>query len=220
MNKKISIPIVPVLIIILVAIIIGIILIKNTQDKTSKLSKIYDQISEKQEYKFTRHNLEEKNKEIVYKKNSKTMIDTYDLGEHTSTLIKGGNTYLISHENKEYYVYPSSVADENALEDKIKDIIQEEYTTGKEKIYGVSYKYEEYNKTSSFLFSWEENIDTDTMKTRFYFKGNELVYLKTIYNVIDKDNNTTEQKEELQTIKIEQQVENSVFEIPSDYAEN
>ena len=95
-----------------------------------------------------------------------------------------------------------------------------EYVAGKEKIYGISYKYEEYNGVSSFLFSEQETIEIDSVKTRFYFKGNELVYLKTIYNVKDEETGETTEKEELQTIKVEYEVNNSVFEIPSDYAEN
>ena len=220
MSKKISIPIIPIIIGILAIIIVVIVLLRGTQENISNLSKIYNQMLENETYSFTRYTLEEKNKEVVHKKNDKTLIDIYDSGEHISTLIADGNTYLISHEYKEYYVYPSSAADENVLTNTLKNITQREYTTGKEKIYGITYKYEEYSGFSSFLFSGQETIDDNSVKTRFYFKGNELVYLKTIYNVKDEETGTTTEKEELQTIKVEYEVSNSVFEIPSDYAEN
>ena len=217
MNKKISIPII---IAILAIIIVTIVVLRGTQDNASKLSEIYNKILENETYSFTRYTIEEKDKEVVRKKNDKTLIDTYDLGEHTSTLIAEGNTYLISHEYKEYYVYPSSAADENVLLGKIKNVIEKEYTTGKEKIYGITYKYEEYSGVSSFLFSEQDTIEPNSVKTRFYFKGNEVVYLKTIYNVKDEETGTTTEKEELQTVKVEYEVNNSVFEIPADYAEN
>ena len=64
------------------------------------------------------------------------------------------------------------------------------------------------------------NIDADSVKTRFYFDGSELVYLKTIYNTVDEETGEKVQVEELQTVKVEYEVKDSVFEIPANYAEN
>ena len=58
------------------------------------------------------------------------------------------------------------------------------------------------------------------LPTRFYFDKNELVYLKTIYDVINEETGERTQAEELQTVKVEYEVEDSIFEIPADYAEN
>ena len=55
------------------------------------------------------------------------------------------------------------------------------------------------------------SLDEQVIKTRFYFdKDNNLVYVKTIY-----DGN-----EELLKISLSNNVEDSLFEIPSNYAEN
>ena len=63
-------------------------------------------------------------------------------------------------------------------------------------------------------------MDNSSVKTRFYFDKNELVYLKTIYDVINEETGERTQEEELQTVKVEYEVEESIFEIPADYAEN
>lgn len=221
MNKKVSIPIMPILIAIVAIVIVVVILTRVTQDETSKLSKVYDKMVTGQTYMFTRYDFEEKNKFITYRKTDKTLIDRYDSGAHVSTLIVEGDTYLISHANKEYYVYPNSNLEEEILTDNLKEIIDLEYTTGKEKIYGKTYKYEEYEGVSSyFVISTSNYIDTDSIKVRFYFKGNELVYLKTIYEVVNEETGEKNQVEELQTVKVEYDVEDNAFEIPADYAEN
>ena len=220
MNKKISISIIPVIMVIITAIIVAIVAMRVRTDETSKLSKVYDKMVTEQNYVFTRYDFEEQNKLITYRSADKTLIDVYTDGEHISTLIVEGDTYLISHENKEYYVYPNNNLSKERLTENLKDIINIEYTTGKEKIYGKTYKYEEYEGVSVFLFSGEEGIDIYSAKTRFYFNGDKLVYLKTIYDVVDEETGERTQAEELQTVKVEYKLDNRVFEIPSDYAEN
>lgn len=218
MNKKISISIIPIMIIAIVVIIITAVLIKK--DEASKLSKVYEKMMDSQTYAFTRYDLEEKHKIITYRKLNKTLIDMYNPEQHLSTLVIDGNTYLIFHENQEYYVYQNNTLDEEILTNNLKSIIEKEYTTGKEKIYGKAYNYEEYNGVSDFLISSSRNINLDTVKTRFYFKGNQLVYLKTIYEILDEETSEKTQVEELQTVKIEYQVEDNIFKIPAEYAEN
>lgn len=217
MNKKISIPIIPIIIITTVAIIVIAILIK--EEKTSKLSKIYQEMVTNQTYVFTRYDFEEKHKIITYRKSNKTLIDMYNPEQHLSTLVIGGDTYLIFHENKEYYVYPNNTLDEEVLTNNLKNIVEQDYVTGKEKIYGKTYNYEEYSGVSDFLISSSRNIDTSLAKTRFYFKGKQLVYLKTIYEIANEETGEKTQEEELQTVKVEYQVKDSIFEIPSEYAE-
>lgn len=221
MNKKISIPVIPIVIAIIAVIVVVIVLLnKGTGDGTSKLSKLYEKMVENQTYVFTRYDFEEKNKLITYRKVDKTLIDMYNSGEHISTLVAEGDTYLILHKNKEYYVYPNNNLDEETLTNNLKNIIDLEYTTGKEKIYGKTYKYEEYDGVSDFLISSPRDMDTNSIKTRFYFKGNELVYLKTIYDVVNEETGEKIPVEELQTVKVEYEVDESVFNIPTDYAES
>lgn len=220
MNKKLSIPIVPIIIVLIVTIIVIGVLVRVTSDDVSKLLKVYNKMIENQTYCFTRYDFEEKNKLITYRKNGKTLIDMYNSGEHLSTLVLEGDTYLVFHKNKEYFVYPNNNMDEEILTATLKSITELEPTTGKEKIYGKTYKYEEYNGISDFLITSTNNMLADSIKTRFYFKGNELVYLKTIYNFVDEETGEKMQGEELQTVSVEYEVNDSVFEIPSDYAEN
>lgn len=220
MKKKILIPLPIILVIIIIAIVVAILLLTNIKDEKSKLSKVYEKMTNSQVYAFTRYDLGEQHKFITYKKGNKTLIDMYNPEEHSSTLVVNGNTYLIRHEEKEYYVYVNNTLDEDVLMNTLKNIINEQYTTGSEKIYGKKYKYEEYTGVSDFLITAPRDIDENSVKTRFYFKGNELVYLKTIYDAIDEETEKTTHTEEIQTIKIEYNVEDSIFEIPRDYAEN
>ena len=100
MKKKLSIPIVPIIIAIIAVLFVIIFLItRNTTDGKSKLSKVYESMVKNQTYKFTRFDFEETNKIITYRKVDKTLIDMYNSGEHLSTLILEGDTYLILHKN-------------------------------------------------------------------------------------------------------------------------
>lgn len=62
-----------------------------------------------------------------------------------------------------------------------------------------------------FMISNLININDTNVKTRFYFDSkNNLTYIKTIL-----DN-----KQELLKVTLKKDVKDSIFEIPSDYAEN
>ena len=89
--------------------------------------------------------------------------------------------------------------------------MSKEHTNGTEKVRGKKYDYEEYDGSSMFLLSNSLNLDENDVKTRFYFdkKGN-LVYIKTIYG----------DQHELLKVSLNKSVDSSVFDIPSDYAEN
>lgn len=219
MKKKVLILSIAISVLTIGAIAL-IIFIKNAEDEKSKLGKIYNEMVANQTYAFTRYDFEEQHKLITYRKGNKTLIDTYNPDQHLSTLVVDKDTYLVYHENKEYYVYPNNNQDGEILLDDLRQILEKECTKGKEKIYGKKYKYEEYTGISNFLISSPRNMDISSVKTRFYFDKNELVYLKTIYDVVNEETGEKTQAEELQTVKVEYEVENSIFEIPADYAEN
>ena len=101
--------------------------------------------------------------------------------------------------------------EQNILTDGIKEIIDRDYTVGREEVNGKKYSYEEYTGSTIFMSINALNINSENIKTRFYFdKDDNLIYMKTIY----------EDNEELLNIELSDTVDNSLFEIPSNYAEN
>ena len=212
-NKRISL-------IAVILVIIGIIfviskIINNKSSDEQKLAKIYENLKGSQSYCFQMER-NSNNKIIMAQKGDKTIIDQYSKEEdteqsHTTTLIKDNNTYLILHDRKEYYVYEENNVDQTILIDGIKEIMSKDFTRGNEKVRGKKYDYEEYNGSSMFMVSNTLNIDENEVKTRFYFdKNDNLVYIKTI----NGDDN------ELLKISLTKDVDDAMFEIPSDYAEN
>ena len=206
-----------VIVILMIAIIFGIVKIVNKNSpKEQRLSKIYQDLEDSQTYLFEIEK-NNNNKTIMAKKGDKTIIDQYtknsetNLENHTTTLVKDNNTYLILHDRKEYYVYTENNVEQTIVTDGLKEIISKSYTTGTEKIKGKKYSYEEYEGSSMFMISNLININDTNVKTRFYFDSkNNLTYIKTIL-----DN-----KQELLKVTLEKDVKDSIFEIPSDYAEN
>lgn len=206
-----------VIVILMIAIIFGIVKIVNKNNpKEQRLSKIYQDLEDSQTYLFEIEK-NNNNKTIMAKKGDKTIIDQYtknsetNVENHTTTLVKDNNTYLILHDRKEYYVYAQNNVEQTILTDGLKEIISKSYTTGTEKIKGKKYSYEEYDGSSMFMISNLININDTNVKTRFYFDSkNNLTYIKTIL-----DN-----KQELLKVTLEKDVKDSIFEIPSDYAEN
>ncbi len=206
-----------VIVILIIAIIFGIVKIVNKNSpKEQMLSKIYQDLEESQTYLFEIEK-NNNNKTIMAKKGDKTIIDQYtknsetNVENHTTTLVKDNNTYLILHDRKEYYVYTENNVEQTIVTDGLKEIISKSYTTGTEKIKGKKYSYEEYDGSSMFMISNLININDTNVKTRFYFDSkNNLTYIKTIL-----DN-----KQELLKVTLEKDVKDSIFEIPSDYAEN
>lgn len=213
-NKKI-------LLIVVIIIIIGIVfgiskIISKRNDKTQKLSKIYEELNTSQTYLFEIEQ-NSNNKTIMAKKDDKTLIDQYlkdnesKTESHTTTLVKDNNTYFILHNREEYYVYEQNNVEQNILTDGIKEVLNKDYTTGEEKIKGKKYKYEEYNGSTMFMITNTLELEGTDIKTRFYFdKNGNLTYIKTLYG----------DEVELLKVKLENSVDDSLFEIPSNYAEN
>ena len=213
-NKRIGLIAVILVIIGIIFIISKIINSKSSDEQ--KLAKIYEDLKSSQSYYFQMER-NSNNKIIMAQKGDKTIIDQYSkegedsVQSHTTTLIKDNNTYLILHDRKEYYVYEENNVDQTILLDGIKEIMDKDFSRGNEKVRGKKYNYEEYNGSSIFMISNTLNIDENEVKTRFYFdKKDNLVYIKTING----------EDTELLKINITQDVDDSIFEIPSDYAEN
>ncbi len=213
-NKRI-----PLIVVILVIIVIAFCIFKlvgNKEDRSQKLAKIYEELNNNQTYLFEMEQ-NSSNKTIMAKKDDETIIDQYSKDSesktesHTTTLVKDNNTYLILHDRQEYYVYQQNNVEQNILTDGIKEVIDKEYTTGEEKVRGKKYKYEEYNGSTMFMITNTLELDESSIKTRFYFDNNgNLTYIKTIYG----------EESELLKVKLENNVDDSLFEIPANYAEN
>lgn len=216
MKRNKRIPLIVVILVIIVIIFCISKIIGGKNDKTQMLSKIYEELNTNQTYLFEME-LNSNNKTIMAKKDEKTLIDQYTKDSetktesHTTTLVKDENTYLILHNREEYYVYEQNNVEQNILTDGLKDVISKEYITGEEKVKGKKYNYEEYSGSTMFMIANTLELEEKDIKTRFYFdKDDNLVYIKTIYS----------EETELLKIKLENNVDDSIFEIPSNYAEN
>lgn len=200
---------------ILILIIIAIIavmsrLVNNKEEEIKKLAQLYEELNTSQTYLFEMQQNDD-NKTIMAKKGEQTIIDQYSKDNHTTTIVKDNNTYLVLHNREEYYVYEQNNVEQTILTDGIGEVVSKDFTTGTEKVKGKKYSYEEYAGSSMFLISTTLDSNEEEIKTRFYFdNNNNLVYIRTIKGAT----------QELLKIKIEKEVDDSIFEIPSNYAEN
>lgn len=208
-KKKIKKVILAILVFVITVIIISKITgSKNNQ--TKYLTQLYSKLNTSQTYLFEMES-DENNKTIMAKKGDKTIIDNYSENSHSTTIVKDDNTYLVLHDREEYYIYEQNNVEQSILTDGLAEIKDKPFTTGTEKVKGKRYSYEEYNGSTMFMSTSNTDISEDEIKTRFYFdnEGN-LKYIKTLKGSY----------QELLKINIISEVEDSIFEIPSNYAEN
>lgn len=217
MNKKKKIILIVVAIIVIL-VMVGILIYEvgfskkaenNVSDgKESKVSVLYSELNSKQVYGFTT-TLDEQN--IVYyaKKDNMAYIKTTYQGKESKFIIKDGNSYLIVDDQKTYYTYQNNEVDLEKIVLQLEKAKNTEYVKGKETIENKQYEYEEYDENMEFLVNSVEQAEEQAAKTRFYFDGNKLVYIKTIIG----------DYEELLKVEISDNVDDSLFEIPSDYQE-
>lgn len=200
------------IIVILISTIVGVTtFFVNKSNSQSKLKKIHENILNGQDYICTIEE-NENNKIIIAKKGENYLTEAIsktadaDETEHTTTLIRDDKMYYILHNREEYYTYSIGNNQQNILLDELGQILEKTYIKGKEKINGKMYKYEQYN--GIFIFSNELETE-ENANTKFFFKGNELLYMKTVIG----------DKQEIRKIQIKYEVDDSIFEIPSNYAE-
>ena len=222
-NKK---SIIIICIVLLIAIACGVIFFINKDkisstgenEKTSnstKLDKIYSEIENNSENYTLSLIINENNKIIANVEGDTARIEDFDNGKEKITIVKDGNTYILIPEDKKCYVYKNNteglLTAQNRIE-VIKDAQENDEITAKEgteRINNREYKYEEYGEISSFLINYNTTIDEEKVKTRFYYDGDKLVYVKTT------DGKNLEQ---LAKIEIEFSKNSSInLEIPSDY---
>lgn len=144
----------------------------------------------------------------MQKKKENAYIDIFEDGQENKTIVTEGNTYLVNDDEKTYYIYNNNETDFNKIENQLSELKDMENKKGKEKIGNTTYYYEEYDSITEFIIQNSfYNIEENKPKTRFYFDGDELKYIKTIIN----------NKQELTKIDISNKVDNKLFEISSDY---
>lgn len=213
--QKIKVPVLICGIIVVLLIIIFCIFIFGNKNVDRTIA-IYNNIVNSQRFQFTR---EEINQEIDYKisiaqRSTDVCIDMYSGEEHTSTLVLDGYAYYIMHNEQEYYSYGNDMIDADILISGFKELSESEYKTGEENINGVKYYYEEYTGNSTFIIFLDPTEDSQ-IYTRFYFDDDELVYIKNIVKNPDE-----EEQIELLKVTLEYDAPDSLFEIPTEYAEN
>ena len=217
MDKKKKIIIISVVSIIVIALIVGLIIYfvnrnngesgTSVTGNSSKVSKLYEELNSKQVFSFTT-TLDDNNKEIYVKGDNVAYTDTIYDGEESKYVIRDGNSYLLRDSDKVYFTYQNNEVDLNKVLEQLSEVKDTQLTTGRERIEGKNYDYEEYSGITNFALKLTDDDSAD-IKTRFYFDGNDLAYIKTIIG----------ENQELLEVEISNDVDSSLFEIPEDYSE-
>lgn len=199
---------------IAILLIIAIVFIFKGESK-DRVKNIYKKISNSQNFTFT---MEETTTEINYRvsmaqRGRDISIDMYSDDEHNTTLVLENESYYIMHNDKEYYNYGDEKVDSDIILSSLKNISKNEYVTGKEEINGTVYYYEEFDNSDTDFIIFANINESSNIKTRFYFKGNDIYYIKNII-----ENEDSEQEELIKTY-LTYKVEDALFKIPEDYAE-
>lgn len=179
------------------------------QENGSKLNLLYEDLASKETYSFS-ISLDDNNQMRYAKSSDKAYVDTIYNGIESKFIIRDGNSYLLIENSKVYYTYENNETDLNKIEVDFENFKDAEFEKGKEKIEGTTYKYEEYKILTNLTMQDTSDLtSSEEVKTRFYFKDDQLVYIKTKIG----------EKQELLKVDISYNVDNNLFEIPSDYKE-
>ena len=206
-----------IILLTIVALLVISIMFIFQGEKSDRVLNMYNKIKESEEFTFSMEEIESdiQLKITVTHMGENINIDNENEGLLSSTLLLDGDIYFISHDEKEYYNYyidDEEIENMDIILSALAGVEEKEYTQGEEDIYGTSYYYEEYDNMVDLLMLTSAN-DESEVKTRFYFDGDEIVYIKNIVT-----NGETEQ-EELLKVTLEYEADSTLFEIPSDYAE-
>ena len=213
MEKKQKIFIISICVIVAI-IIVGLIVYAIITSRTesaneNRLANMYEKMMQDETYSIT-FQLDDNNKYTVSRKGDVANIDMYNNGDHTTNIIRDGNTYLLMYSTKRYYTYQNNVTGLGELPNQLNEMIQNQQPEkGQEKIDGHNYRYEEYKGVSDFLMNTDENVIEENTNTRFYFDGDDLKYIQTIM----------EDESELIRVEVSYDVDDTIFEIPSDFEE-
>lgn len=216
-DNKLKKPMIIIGIIILVVVIIGVIIFalssKNKTNKTEQtesveIQKNYEKIANSKEMTFT-ITLDENNKETIVIKDGQAYKETTRNGVTYKYIVKGNDTYFVDDSNKTYYTYKNNTEISTEIQQKLSKLKEMSSNTGKEKVNGKNYQYEEFEKYQDFLINNKiAATDLTKVKTRIYYDNDKIVYIKTIAG----------DEEELLKVDISYgNVKNDYFNIPSEY---
>jgi len=213
MEKKNKVIVISIIAIVLILVIVGgiiwYILANQEEDNSIKINKLYSKLTESNMYQITVQ-LDDNNKEITYVKDGKAYSESYVNGECSKYIVKDSNTYLLIDDREVYYTYQNNQMRLNKYTDLLKATQGEEINFGEEKINNKNYKYEEVQGFMGFAINLGEIPEGESVRTRFYFDGDKLKFVKTIAG----------NKEELIKVDILYKVDNdNLFEIPANYKE-
>lgn len=210
-KKIILISVVAIIVIAVVAVAIWYFVGRNTNgenegNQTAKVQDLYNTLSEKDTYSF-RTTVDDNNSSYFAKQGDKSYLEIKIDGETSKYLMMDGNTYYIIDNQEAYYTYQNNQTYLNKIEVALEELFNMEYSSGKEEIDGRNYDYDEYANISSFAI---KPFETDSSVTRFYFRGDDLRYIKTI---------SGENQETLQ-VEISDNVDGNLFQLPEGYSGN
>jgi len=214
-NKKLIIGIISILVII--AIIIAIVMLTNNGGKESNtqigksygidsLEEVYNKLQDTKNYSFNTK-LNDENYKNTSRNNDSLKIEIADEGKNQTYIVKNENTYFLNEKTKKYYEYNDNTSMLNDLENKVKDLLKNNFNEGTENINGKDYTYQEFEKTSPFLINFKRKYDNYNTKTRFYFADGNLQYIRTYVGEV----------QQLLKVDLEFNNQKDSYKIPSDY---
>lgn len=217
MNKK-NIMILTTIMLIIIVLVVIFLFVGNKQNKketekinNTKTSEVYDKIVKTDKIKLVR-TVDNSNKVTTIIDGEMAYKEIIKNGIKTKYIVKNGNTYYIDDRSKRYFEYQNNTTILNEIKNELEQIKNTSTETGKEKIDGKSYRYEEFSGNNFFLVN--DNLSKNNLnnsKTRFYYDNNKLVYIKII----------VDNKEEVQKVDLSyNDVNDSFFNIPNDYEKN
>ena len=209
-KKIILISVISVVVIILIAVGIWLVVRGNNENngenQISKIQELYNTLSEKDTYSF-KTTVDDNNSSYFAKQGDKSYMEVKIDGETSKYLMMDGNMYYIIDSQEAYYTYTNNQTYLNKIEVQLEALLNMEHGEGREEINNRQYDYEEYENTASFAI---KPFETESSTTRFYFRGDELQYIKTI---------SGEEQETLE-VEISDNVDTNLFQLPEGYAEN
>lgn len=210
-KKIILISVIAIIVIALIAVAVWYFVGRNTNgenggDKATKVQELYNTLSQKDTYSF-KTTVDDNNSSYFAKQGDKSYLEVKIDGETSKYLMMDGNTYYIIDDEQTYYTYQNNQTYLNKIETALEELLNMEYSSGEEEIYGRKYDFDEYANISSFAI---KPFEVDSSVTRFYFKGDDLRYIKTISG----------ENQETLKVEISDNVDSNLFQLPENYSGN